>query len=239
MRYVGSSGNELQQITMNYLFLKAFGRMRKIYVSITNKAENLDIGHLKSKEDFMRKFIIALVAGLLLATAGASLAMAQQVYNGSIRGTVYLDENGDGECVDTGEPTHPGVPIEFVSNDGEWSTFLATGDNGTYGLVAAAYGTWTVSARPNANDFVVTSETTQSVFIGEEEPVALNVDFCIQEIDGPIAESAEIATFTPTTTTFLPASGAAADNAPYYVALAAGLLLVLAGGALQFIKRTN
>lgn len=186
----------------------------------------------------MRKFIVALMAGLVVAAAGVSLAMAQS-YNGSIRGTVYLDANGDGLCVDTGEETHPGVPIEFVSNDGEWSTYLATGDDGTYGLVAAAYGTWTVSARPNANDFVVTSATTQSVFIGEEEPVALNIDFCIQEIDGPITAGTEIATFTATTATFLPSSGAAADNAPYYVALAGGLLLVIAGGVLQVKQRAG
>lgn len=160
-----------------------------------------------------------------------------KVANGSIRGTAYLDQNGDGRCVDTGEPIHPGVPIEFVSNDGQFTTFLATGDNGTYGLVAAAYGTWTVSARPNANDFVVTSATSQSVFISEEEPLALNIDFCIQEIDGPITVNTEIATFSPTTTTiFLPASGAAANNRPYYVALAAGLLLIIAGVVIRLKK---
>ena len=182
----------------------------------------------------MKKFVIAIIASLIL-TLMANAALAQE-YNGSIRGTVYLDENGDGQCVDTGEPTHPGVPIEFVSNDGEWSTYLATGDDGTYGLVAAAYGTWTVSARPNANDFVVTSQATKSVFIGSEEPVALNIDFCIQDIDGPVTTTAgtNIATFT--NVVYLPASGAEANNIPYYIAFVAGLLL-MAGGAALYLKR--
>lgn len=185
----------------------------------------------------MRKVKIAVTAALLLIVMAVGLAQAQQVYDGSIRGTVYLDRNGDGKCVDTGEPTHPGVPIEFVSNDGQWSTFLATGDDGTYGLVAAAYGTWTVSARPNANDFVVTSTATKSVFIGEDERVALNVDFCIQEIDGPITTTSgtNIATFT--NVIFLPASGAAANNTPYYIAFALGFLLFAAGAVFHLKRR--
>lgn len=183
----------------------------------------------------MKKIVIAIIASLIL-TLMVSAAVAQEEFNGSIRGTVYLDKNGDGQCVNTGEPTHPGVPIEFVSNDGKWSTYLATGDNGTYGLVAAAYGTWTVSARPNANDFVVTSKATRSVFIGSDEPVALNIDFCIQDIDGPVTTSAgtNIATFT--NVVYLPASGAEANNLPYYIAFVAGFLL-MAGGAALYLKQ--
>jgi hypothetical protein len=185
----------------------------------------------------MKKLVIAIIASLIL-TLMVSAAFAQDEFNGSIRGTVYLDKNGDGKCVDTGEPTHPGVPIEFVSNDGKWSTYLATGDDGTYGLVAAAYGTWTVSARPNANDFVVTSQATKSVFIGSDEPLALNIDFCIQDIDGPVTTGAgtNIATFT--NVVYLPASGAAAKNLPYYIAFATGFLL-FAAGAIIYTKRKD
>lgn len=184
---------------------------------------------------FSLSFVIILMqASLVLAQTPrptptnepGDVASQNSAPNGSIRGTAYLDQNGDGLCVDTGEPTHAGVPIEFVSDDGQFSTFLATGDNGTYGLVAAGYGTWTVSARPNANDFVVTSANSQSVFLSKEEPLALNINFCVQETNGPI-----------TSTTLLPASGAAANNFFYYVALAAGLLLVVAGGVVQLRKR--
>lgn len=205
----------------------------------------------------MKQFRWIISLSFVLIFIHASLAQAQEprptptnepsatppasntVFNGSIRGTAYLDKNGDGRCVNTGEPVHPGVPIEFVSNDGQFTTFLATGDDGTYGLVAAAYGTWTVSARPNANDFVVTSAASQSVFISAEKPLMLNIDFCVQKIGGPVTVGTEIATFSPTTsTTFLPASGAAADDTPYYAALAAGLLLIIAGVVLHFKKRS-
>ncbi|MDA0244360.1 MAG: hypothetical protein OT477_13160 [Chloroflexi bacterium] len=176
-----------------------------------------------------KRLIVGLLMGLLAAVAAVGSVAAQVVYDGSIRGTVYLDANGDGQCVGTGEATHPGVPIEFVSDDGKWSTYLQTGDNGTYGLVAAAYGTWTVSARPNPNDFVVTSKPTLSVFIGSEQPLALNVNFCIQTKGGPIQNQP--------TTTYLPTSGVAAQHGGLVVAGLLGLLLI--GGGTAVAKRRS
>ena len=176
-----------------------------------------------------KRLIVGLLMGVLAAVAAVGSVAAQVVYDGSIRGTVYLDANGDGQCVGTGEATHPGVPIEFVSDDGKWSTYLQTGDNGTYGLVAAAYGTWTVSARPNPNDFVVTSKPTLSVFIGSEQPLALNVNFCIQTKGGPIQNQP--------TTTYLPTSGTAAQNGGLVVAGLLGLLLI--GGGAAVAKRRS
>ena len=172
----------------------------------------------------MRKQLLlwlGLVIALGTAVWAAPTSHAQVVYDGSIRGTVYLDTNGDGKCVGTGEPTHPGVPIEFVSDDGQWSTYLQTGDNGTYGLVAAAYGTWKVSARPNPNDFVVTSQATRHVFIGSEQPLALNIDFCIQTKGGPIQNKPVL----------LPTSGAAAHNGGFWAAGLLGVVLMGAGTA--------
>lgn len=162
---------------------------------------------------------MAMILGALFALLGVGAALAQTAPNGSIRGTVYLDKNGDGKCVGTGDPIQAGVPIEFVSDDGKWSTYLQSGANGTYGLVAAAYGTWTVSARPNANDFVVISKPTLSVFIGSEQPLALNIDFCVQTKGGPVTGGS-------TTTTLLPTSGTAANNIGFLAAGLSGLLLV-------------
>lgn len=174
----------------------------------------------------MRNVVLGLLmSSLLLMAFGA--AQAQGASDGSIRGTVYLDKNGDGKCVGTGEPVHVGTPIEFVSNDGKWTTYLQSGENGTYGLVAAGFGTWTVSARPNANDFVVTSKPSLSVFIGSEEPVAVGVDFCIQAIDGPRTAK------TTHTTTTLPRSGAPAQDGGYWLTAVMGLLLLGAGAVLQ------
>lgn len=196
----------------------------------------------------MKRSAVALLVGLLIFLMVGAVAAHEplQQYNGSIRGTVYLDQNGDGVCVGTGEPTHPGVPIEFVSNDGNWTTYLQTGDDGTYGLVAAAYGTWQVSARPNANDFAVTSTPTLSVFISESEPTSLGNDFCILPLDGSATggtgTGGGIASFTPNTSTapantLLPESGASADMTLLSVILGFGMLLVASGAGLEWFRR--
>lgn len=174
------------------------------------------------------KRIWGLAAAVIILLLSATVVLAQTPpiptavptpeSNGSIRGTVYLDTNGNGICPDQGEPIHVGVPIEFISDDGKWSTFLQTGDDGTYGLVAAGYGTWKVSARPNANDFVVTSKPTLNVFLSSEEPLALNINFCIRKTSG-----AKTAAVGPTV---LPAAGAAADNLPFAMAAFSGLALL-------------
>lgn len=172
-----------------------------------------------------------MMAIMILGISAQVISAQSQTSNGSIRGTVYIDSNGNGQCPDEGEPTHPGVPIEFISDDGEWSTYLQTGENGTYGLVAAGYGTWSVSARPNANDFVVTSEPTLNVFIGSEEPLALNINFCIRETNAS-------AVTIISTSTILPAAGEAANNTPFTVGLLSGLALIGLGGVL-FTKKQS
>jgi hypothetical protein len=105
---------------------------------------------------------------------------------GSIRGTVYQDLNADGAC--SSEPTLAGVPIKFVSDQGD-TVFLQSGANGTYGLVAAGLGTWTVTAEPGAG-MIVTSQNPLQVFLGVDNTLALNVNFCIADgsivIDGDI-----------------------------------------------------
>ena len=97
---------------------------------------------------------------------------------GSIRGTVYNDLNGDGSCAT--EPALGGVPIKFVSDRGDTTVFLQSGENGTYGLVAAGLGTWTVTAEPGAG-WIVTSKNPVQAFIGEESNLVLGVNFCVAE----------------------------------------------------------
>ena len=178
-----------------------------------------------------KKWLIGFIVALVLSMSITVLASAQDdARDGSIRGTVYLDENGNGKCVDEGEPIHPGVPIEFVSDDGKWSTYLQTGDDGTYGLVSAGYGTWQVSARPNANDFVVTSEPTIAVFVGSEEKLALNINFCIQATDGVIT------TRNATSNAVLPQAGGGFNNNFYILAAIIGLAFLSAGAYVGFLK---
>lgn len=162
---------------------------------------------------------------------------------GSIRGSVFQDVNGDGRCIGTGEPAAVGIPIEFVSNDGQVVLYLQSGDNGTYGLVAAGLGTWTVTVRP-PQEFVTTSAPSRQAFLSAEQRLVEGVDFCVRAraggtpppgwtpgpgwMPGPM----------PTYPVVLPESGAPAQGA---VPMAAnglvllallGLALLLAGAGL-------
>jgi hypothetical protein len=180
----------------------------------------------------MKEKRIYLVLGLALLFLLATTAVVS-AQNGSIRGTVYVDSNADGLCGPTyGDPVQVGVPIEFVSNDGGFTTFLQSGENGTYGLVAAGYGTWQVSARPNANDFVVTGTATRSVFIGSEEPVALDVDFCVVATSGGTIPGGGSGLGVIVPITQLPAAGASDNLAGFGIALLFGVALLGAGGYL-------
>ena len=148
---------------------------------------------------------------------------SENSYNGgSIRGTIYNDTNGDGKCSDTGEPVLVGVPIEFISNDGQTILYLQSGSDGTYGLVAAGFGTWQVSAKPPAN-YAVTSAKTLSVFISEEQQLSLGNNFCLRQASG--------STIIPVPVV-LPQSGAPAAPALWLAAMI-GLLLVGVGVVLH------
>lgn len=172
----------------------------------------------------MSKKIVMLVIIALLLTLAVG-AVSAQASNGSIRGTVYQDLNGDGLCVDTGEPTLAGTPIKFVSNDGKTTLYLQSGENGTYGLVAAGYGTWTVAAEPN-NEWVVTSLNPIQVFLGSEQLLVLGVDFCL----------AKVGTVPPQVV--LPESGAAI--APVLLAaMTAGAGLAVTGIGLEIRRRRS
>lgn len=143
--------------------------------------------------------------------------------DGSIRGTLYEDRNGDGKCA-AGDPILAGIPIQFVSDDGQTTVYLQSGSNGTYGLVAAGYGTWKVTADPPA-PWVVTSAKTINAFLGSEQKLVLNVDFCLANINNVRAPIA------------LPQSGASASSAGYLTAVLLGLGLFGAGFALWRTRR--
>ena len=150
---------------------------------------------------------------------GTSPTTAGPQNDGSIRGTLYEDANGDGKC-GSGDPILTGIPIQFVSNDGQTTVYLQSGADGTYGLVGAGYGTWQVSADPPA-PWVVTSAKTVQAFVGSEQKVALNINFCLANIEN-IRRSV-----------VLPVSGTAASNAPFFIAAVVGLGLLFVGLGLR------
>jgi hypothetical protein len=93
----------------------------------------------------LRRTIYTLIILLLILVL---VGVAQAQSSGAIRGTVYSDTNSDGVCVGTGEPVLAGVPIQLVTADGQTVVNLESGSDGTYGMVAAGFGTWNVTALP-------------------------------------------------------------------------------------------
>ena len=95
---------------------------------------------------------------------------------GSIRGTVYEDQNGDGKCANTGEPGLPGVTLDL--NYGEKTKTVISGDDGTYAPVAMGLGTWTVMVKPPSG-WYVTSAHERPASLSSDQLLALGVDFCL------------------------------------------------------------
>ena len=163
-----------------------------------------------------KKTLLLLI--ILVLSLMPSLVLAQSS-NGSIKGTVYEDQNADGKCSGTGEPGLVGVPIKFVS--GETTVFLESGQDGTYGLVAAGFSTWEVTAEPSSEG-VVSSMNPIFVTIDETNSAAEGVDFCVAK--------------TGAVPPVLPESGASV--APIFIiALATGGGFLIAGFALEMRRR--
>jgi hypothetical protein len=180
----------------------------------------------------VRAILLSIIMLALIVGAAQAYQGQQQdpQRRGSIRGTVYEDKNADGKCVGTGEPSLPGVTIEFVSADGETVVYLGSGDNGTYGLVAAGLGTWTVTAKPPAG-WAVTSQNPIEAFLGVEQLLVLGVDFCVVKGAGTSGTGTSGAVV-------LPESGAAVSSV-LIAALISGSSLMFAGAGLEWRRRRS
>lgn len=168
-----------------------------------------------------RWFGILVLLGLVLWMI-VPKALADDIYK-TIRGSVREDKDGDGKCSDGATIT--GVPIEFISNNGQWSHVLYTGDDGTYGLAAVGDGTWTVTAKPAA-DWVVTSAKSLKPVVSNEQPVVLNVSFCVRKASA-VASSG---------TTILPQSGAGMSTS-VALGLTTGAMFLLTGLVMEGRRR--
>lgn len=167
-----------------------------------------------------QKRIIVFLLILIVVTLAPGMVFAQ-TSTGSISGKLYEDQNADGKCSDTGEPGLAGVPIRFSS--GDTTVFLESGQDGTYGLVAAGFSTWEVTAEPSS-DWVVSSLNPLFITIDETNPRAEGINFCI----------ARAGVVPPT----LPESGA--TIAPVFLAaLIAGGGFLATGLALELRRRRS
>ena len=177
-----------------------------------------------------KRFTITAMALALLALAlipGRTHAQDDDQPRGTIQGVVYEDVNGDGRCVNTGvEGENPvgNVTIEFVSSDEETVLTLQTADNGIYGLYAAGYSYWQVSAKPGT-DWVVTSENPLYAPVYEDTLVQTEVNFCVQK-----ATKARVV---------LPVSGGANQSGLTAVLSIIGLGFMALGGLLEIRRRAT
>lgn len=103
--------------------------------------------------------------------------------SGTVRGFVYIDVNGDGQCMNTGvagEEPAAGIPIEFVNSDEQYVFTHTSGKNGDYELAGAGLSNWRVTAKPG-DGWVVTSENPQYGLVAKDHLSATDVNFCVSK----------------------------------------------------------
>lgn len=190
----------------------------------------------------MKKVVVVALVLVLMMALMVNAVGAQSDNLGSIRGAVYQDVNGDGKCVNTGvagEVPVPNVNLEFV-NSGKYTINLHSGDNGTYGLVAAGFGYWRVTAMPSS-EWVVTSQNGVYVAIDKDKPLALDVNFCVAKgLYYPIVPIFPVYPVQPLPAV-LPESGAPATNGGVGTAVFAlvALGLITTGLGLEWRRRVK
>lgn len=162
---------------------------------------------------------------------------------GTVRGFVYVDVNGDGKCVNTGvagEEAVQGIPVEFVSSDKKYVITNISAANGAFELAGAGQSYWQVTAKPDAA-WVVTSVNPQSALVAEDNLVAANVNFCVAKAGTAVYPMvAPLSAPLAADTYFLPESGAAV--APFltvWLILIGFSFLALGFGWRWYEKRTN
>lgn len=168
---------------------------------------------------------------------------------GSIFGSVYVDVNGDGNCIGTGvagEGPAEGVNLQFTSSDGETVLTLKSGEDGSYGLVAAGESYWEVMAMPGAG-MSVSSTNPQFVPVYADDVLDhTGVNFCVRQggtanavIVQPGATSGSGA--GNSTVVLAPEAGAAQNTAVTTTALTwlmlLGVGLVVVGTMLEMRRR--
>lgn len=126
--------------------------------------------------------IIFLWALLFMSTsavaAGKSEAVLLQAANGSIRGAVFLDSNGNG-LWEANEPALSGIYVTVYST-GDWSHAFATGKDGTYAAVALSPSYYTVELTLPAGYVATTRTRIEGIAIGgDAAALSLNNNFGI------------------------------------------------------------
>lgn len=173
----------------------------------------------------MKKFLsVSLLLLLLLSLLVGALA-AQEKTHGAIQGVVYEDVNGDGKCVDTGvagEVPVANVNVEFVSSDEQTVLTMYSSPDGAFGLYAAGFSYWKLTARPGS-EWVVTSPNPIYAPIDAANPAIAGLFFCVKK--------------AKTTTVLLPRSGDVVGAGWLGGTAVTGIILLIAGFVLEKRRR--
>ena len=134
----------------------------------------------------MKKKAVTLFILTILLALFTTVAFAQEgdnVNKGSIRGNVYWDANFDGGCDGENDKPLSGVTINFLRG-GVQAVQLETGEDGTYGLVAAEFGEWTINVEAPSGYRIlgVTEHAVNIVGGGGSSEVVVGVNFCMAEL---------------------------------------------------------
>lgn len=175
----------------------------------------------------MRKSLLIVLALALVIGMASGVAQAQreEQTRGAIQGMVYEDVDGDGRCVNTGvagEGPVGGVDVEFVSSDEETVLTMYSSPDGAFGLFAAGFSYWRLTAKPGP-EWVVTSENPIYAPIDKDDPAINGLFFCVQDADAaPV---------------YLPQSGGGLSALGMAGTAVFGLGLLLAGAGLEWRRR--
>lgn len=155
--------------------------------------------------------------------------------SGNVRGHIYIDVNGDGQCMNTGvagEEPAAGIPVEFVSSDEKYVITHASGESGDYELAGAGHSNWRVTVKPDAN-WVVTSQNPQYGLVSKDN-LSSTVNFCVGKgmttAVYPMIDPLTASAASETGDYILPEAGAPAATANTTLwALLLGLSLIILG----------
>ena len=191
----------------------------------------VEMPHAIILEDvYMKRFIQLITILALLATTLTGVLLAQdEPANGTIRGAVFSDANGDGVCINTGvegEEGLAGIPLQFVNSDGEITMNHTTGDDGTFGLVSLGQSHWQATVQP-PEGWEVTGAETLFALIDDERTLVENVNFCLQQT-GTRQQARAV---------LLPQAGGSSSAGLTAVIALGSLLLIAAGLILEGRRR--
>ncbi|MCA9936802.1 MAG: hypothetical protein H6662_08995 [Ardenticatenaceae bacterium] len=174
------------------------------------------------KKSFAVTVVLILLLGLF---AGVIQAQEPGQPRGTIMGVIYEDVDGDGRCVDTGvagEVPVANIDVEFVSSDEKTVLTMYSSADGAFGLYAAGFSYWKLTAKPTA-DWVVTSENPIYAPVDAQSPAINGLFFCVQK-----ASQARV---------YLPTSGDPVGAGVLMATAVSGLGLVFAGITLEIRRR--